>query len=372
MSESADAIVVGGGFYGVVIARHLAQAYGLRRVVILEQASALLTRASRVNQARVHCGYHYPRSFVTAYRSRVNLPRFSADWQDAVKRDFTKVYAIAREGSRVTANQFERFCQTIGAPLRTPAAEVQALFDSRRIERVFEVDEYAFDYSVLADWARRELDRLGVEVRYGAQVKAVSHDGQRLWLEAETEARQQSFSARMVFNCTYSGLNQLAGASVRTKLKHEITEMALVQMPEALAGLGVTVMDGPFFSAMPYPARGLHTLSHVRYTPHVHWQDEAGTHPYDVHQCYAKVSRFERMVRDSARLMPGLLQARWRDSLFEVKTVLTRSEGDDGRPILFEAHADLPGCYSVLGGKIDNVYDILARIDAEPAIRALT
>ena len=26
-------------------------------------------------------------------------------------------------------------------------------------------------------------------------------------------------------------------------------------------------MCGPFFSAMPFPARGLHTLSHVRYTP---------------------------------------------------------------------------------------------------------
>jgi len=26
---------------------------------------------------------------------------------------------------------------------------------------------------------------------------------------------------------------------------------------------------------------------------------------------------------------------------------------------------ELPGCYSVLGGKIDNVYDVLEKLDAE-------
>jgi hypothetical protein len=64
--------------------------------------------------------------------------------------------------------------------------------------------------------------------------------------------------------------------------------------------------------------------------------------------------------------MPALQGARPVDSLFEVKTVLVKNEGDDGRPILFEKHEALPGCYSVLGGKIDNIYDVLERLDAEP------
>jgi hypothetical protein len=32
---------------------------------------------------------------------------------------------------------------------------------------------------------------------------------------------------------------------------------------------------------------------------------------------------------------------------------------------LFEKHSELPGCYSVLGGKIDNIYDVLEKLDAE-------
>ena len=82
-------------------------------------------------------------------------------------------------------------------------------------------------------------------------------------------------------------------------------------------------------------------------------------------QSYDKVSRADRMVRDVARYLPALNEAKYVESLFEVKTVLAKNEADDGRPILFERHVDLPGAYSILGGKIDNIYDIIEKLDAE-------
>ena len=124
-------------------------------------------------------------------------------------------------------------------------------------------------------------------------------------------------------------------------------------------------MDGPFFSMMPFPPRGLHTLSHVRYTPHLSWTDRPGVDPYRKLAEYRRESRVERMVRDAARYMPAVLDARYVESMFEVKTVLVRNEGDDGRPILFERHPELPGCYSILGGKIDNIYDVLEKLEGE-------
>jgi glycine/D-amino acid oxidase-like deaminating enzyme len=171
---------------------------------------------------------------------------------------------------------------------------------------------------------------------------------------------------RLVFNCTYSGLNQLGGgfAGVRTGLKHEITEMALLDVPPALRELGVTVMDGPFYSLMPFPARSLHTLSHVRYTPHLDWVDQPGTDPYRRLEDYDGGTRVAWMLRDAARYMPLLSEATKVESAFEVKTVLVKNELDDGRPILFEADAELPGLFSVLGGKLDNIYDVLEELDA--------
>jgi glycine/D-amino acid oxidase-like deaminating enzyme len=364
-----DAIIIGGGFYGAAIAIYLARQRGLRRILLVERESTLLQRASYNNQARVHNGYHYPRSFTTAYRSRVNLPRFVQDWPQAVKQDFTKLYAIARRNSKVTTKQFERFCREIGAPIRPASAALLGLFEPRLIEGVFEVEEYAFDSTKLAAWARRELDECGVELRFESRVLSIARDAERhLKVVVNDRHGSSDVAGTYVFNCTYSGLNQFVGdfPGTQTRLKQEITEMALMQVPPALEGLGITVMDGPFFSMMPFPARGLHTLSHVRYTPHLHWNDAPDIDPYHKLGTYSRSTRVDRMVRDVARYLPSVGQARYADSLFEVKTVLVKNEGDDGRPILFEKHMELPGCYSVLGGKIDNIYDVLEKLDAEP------
>lgn len=364
-----DAIIIGGGFYGAAIAIYLAKQRGLEHIVLLERESALLTRASYNNQARVHNGYHYPRSFTTAYRSRINLPKFVRDWPEAVKQDFTKLYAIARRNSKVTAKQFERFCREIGARIQPAEPALRSLFEPRLIEDVFLVEEYAFDATKLASWAVRELEKCGVKIRFATHVTEISN-GPNNTLQVAVKpdlGADELLTSRYVFNCTYSGLNQFKGdfPGTQTGLKQEITEMALMQAPPALADLGITVMDGPFFSMMPFPARGLHTLSHVRYTPHLHWNDAQGIDPYQKLKDYESATRVDRMVRDVGRYLPAILDAKYVESLFEVKTILVKNEGDDGRPILFEKHLDLLGCYSVLGGKIDNIYDVLEKLDEE-------
>jgi glycine/D-amino acid oxidase-like deaminating enzyme len=368
-SGSADAVIIGGGFYGSAIAIYLAKVRGLHRVVLLEREPNLLGRASYNNQARVHNGYHYPRSFTTAFRSRINLPRFVRDWPQAVKHDFVKLYAIARRNSKVTAKQFERFCCEIGATIKPAEAGLMRLFEPRLIEDVFVVEEYAFDATRLADWAERELMEAGVEVHVSAGATAISRlpENRMAVTVLLATGDTASLDCRYVLNCAYSGLNQLCGdfPGTQTGLKQEVTELALMHAPEALRNVGITVMDGPFFSMMPFPARGLHTLSHVRYTPHFCWQDERGINPYRQLSEYDKATRVDRMIRDAGRYLPSLLDAKHIDSLFEVKTVLLKNEADDGRPILFERHAELPGCFSVLGGKIDNIYDVLEKLETE-------
>lgn len=370
-----DAIIIGGGFYGAAIAVYLVKERGLRHVVLIEKEARLLQRASHTNQARVHNGYHYPRSFTTAFRSRVNFPRFIQDWQHAISHDFTKLYAIARRNSKVTARQFEHFCHEIGASIKPAEPGLQKLFEPRLIEAVFEVQEYAFNTLRLADWARNELGSCGVNIRLSTRAVEIGRSGRNSLVVKIVDAagNADAIESSYVFNCTYSGLNQFHGDfhGTTTKMKHEITEMALMKMPGILNEIGVTVMDGPYFSMMPFPSRELHTLSHVRYTPHKSWSDALQVDPYAVLKNYEKSTRVDRMVRDAARYLPSISNAEYVESLFEVKTILVKNEGDDGRPILFEKHADLPGCFSILGGKIDNIYDVLEKLSTEEFVTGL-
>ena len=88
-----------------MLALHLRRDRG-ERVTLVEAGDDLLGRASYTNQARVHHGYHYPRSILTGLRSRVNFPRFVTDFRDCVTEELDAYYAIARQFSNVTAAQF--------------------------------------------------------------------------------------------------------------------------------------------------------------------------------------------------------------------------------------------------------------------------
>jgi glycine/D-amino acid oxidase-like deaminating enzyme len=359
--DSCDAAVIGGGFYGATLAARLARRLG--RVVLLERGGGLLTRASLANQARIHAGYHYPRSLMTALRSAVNFTRFARDYSECVVSSFTKIYAIARE-SKVTADQFVAVCGEIGALVREARPEHAALLAPWLTERIFETREFAFDASALARRSAADLERAGVEVRLQTAVSHVepSPDG-RVDVVLDSGAR---LTAAHVFCAAYAQTNTVLRRSglPLLPLKNECAEIALLRVPPVLERLGITIMDGPFFSVMPFPARQLHSIHHVRYSPHHGWHDlESWRDAYAHLESLSLPSRWPYMRVDASRWLPSLAQAEHVDSLFEVKTVLVQNEVDDGRPILFRPHHGLPNFSVVLGGKIDNIYDMLDALE---------
>lgn len=357
-----EQLLIGGGVFGATLAAHLARRGG--STVLLEAGPALLGRASTINQARIHVGYHYPRSFLTGVRSRLNAPRFIEEYRECVVDDFAHYYAIGRAFSNVTASQFRRFCERIGAPITPAPSKAVKLFNPDLVEAVFQVPEATFDAVRLAQRLGRDLAAAGVDVRLGTAGRSVARRADGV-LEVTLD-NGEILAARQVFNCTYSRLNEVHAASGLpiVPLKHELTEMALVESPAVLQHAGVTVMCGPFFSMLPYPPRGLHTLSHVRYTPHRSWQDAEATYrPGNWPMAARPASHFPHMVRDAARFLPLMRDCRQVDSLWEIKTVLPRSEIDDSRPILFSRDHGLPGFHCVIGSKVDNAYDMLEHAD---------
>lgn len=375
-----DAVIVGGGFFGCSLALHLH--HQGQRVIILEMEGDLLQRASYANQARVHAGYHYPRSLLTGIRSRINFPRFVQDFQDCIDDTFAKYYAIGRNFSKVTAVQFKRFCDRIGAYITPAPRHVKALFNPQHIEDVFLTHEYAFDAVKLKVKLLAALQEHQIDIRLNTEALAVSgatsggaalHSNNappcRLLVLARASTETYQIPAQNVYNCTYSRLNTLLVNShlPPIPLKHELTEIALVEPPPHLKQMGITVMCGPFFSIMPFPPRNLHSFSHVRYTPHGEWHARPNFVPdaYEILR-HPPESNYLRMLKDAQRYIPSLHECRYVDSLWEIKTVLPKSEVDDSRPILLKEDYGLPGLTCIMGGKVDNVYDVLSFYQPPP------
>lgn len=344
-----DVLVLGAGFYGCCIAASLAEKK--IKVALIEKEHHILRRASSINQARVHGGYHYPRSFMTATRSFVNYWRFLRDFKPAIRDEFKHIYAISRYGSKINAKQFYNLFKKLGAPLQKISSTVmKELFNLHLVEDAFLVEEALFDWSVLEKLLLEKLS--ASRVHLFLDHRAIHVEAYKEQLVVSTD--KADFLGSQVLSCLYAGLNAFQENShfSALPLKFEWVELACVKPVTSLEKFAVTLMDGPFFSLLPYPQNKLMTLSHVRYSPHRSWTE-------NISPIQSPASQFIYMQRDAARYMPILKELQYVTSLYEIKTILQRHEMDDGRPILMREEPMLKNFFTIMGSKLDNIYDAL-------------
>lgn len=109
-----DKIILGAGLYGLYAAERCGR-HG-QSVLVLEYDNEPFSRATYTNQARVHQGYHYPRSLHTALKSAHCFRRFNEDYGFCINRSFRQVYSIFSEMSWTNAKQFKDFCGAAKIP----------------------------------------------------------------------------------------------------------------------------------------------------------------------------------------------------------------------------------------------------------------
>jgi hypothetical protein len=355
--------IIGAGFFGVSVAIHLVETNPNLNVVIIESESQILSRASRKNQARVHRGYHYPRSFKTAYSSNINYERFCSDFYEAIswKKSF---YGIAKN-SLVNANQFQNVYKRIGAPIRELEGNALSLFNFDYLQKVYEVKESFFNFEVLKLLQGQKIAHLGIDLRLESEVIEVTPEKSKILINVIESGVPKQIEVDFVFNCTYTMLNQFHN-SYEDKLEfiHELTEVALIEPPEQVKELGITIMDGPFFSTLPFPSRNCHSLTHVTFTPHSTIEESY------LKTVYKKIgpgdfkSKFDWMIAGAKKYVPIMSQSSYLESNFEIKSTLRSSLSSDSRPI-FINKVKGANIYNVFGAKLDNVYDVFKYIDQQ-------
>lgn len=372
-SEHYDFVIIGGGIFGVYAALYLARRR--HKVCLIEKERELLKKASIVNQARLHSGYHYPRSVATAIMSNDNKERFTADHRDFINFTFEQYYAIDRYGSFTDANQFARFSEFIGIPCKEVA--YHPLFNHNRMEALFLTEEYSFDPILIAEYYRQKiLSEKGVTIKMETQVLGVE-ENQGQWVlqlrQLDRPGALQTITASQAVNATYSGsnaVNRQFGAP-DIELMHEISEMVFVTSP-AVSQVGLTIMDGPFASLMPYGLSGLLSLSSVAYTHHKVSFDNLPTfdcqaeHP-DCRPEFTSIcnycahkpkSNYRKMLDQIRQYFNPEIDFSYFSSYYTIKSKLKASHIDDGRPTEISLLRENPRFYCIFAGKINSIYEI--------------
>jgi len=364
-----DKIILGAGLYGLYAA--VSSGKKGESVLVLEKDAKPFSRATTINQARVHMGYHYPRSLSTALRSAGYFERFINDYSSCIVGEFEKIYATSSSFSWTGAEEFRRFCRA--ANIMCDDVSPDKYFNPGMCSGAFITTEYAYDANKLLAQLQSELDKLPkVEIRFNAAADTIEKTENSFLVKTITG---DVFETPYLLNATYASVNE-----IMTKLdyepfniKYELCELILCNVSEALKSKGITVMDGPFFSIMPFGNTGMHSLTSVTFTPHISSYDKLPTFncqafssgkcsPENLDNCddcFAKPKTAWAPMNQLARkYLKEEFGFNYQRSLFSMKPILKASEIDDSRPTLVRVLSKEPTFVSVLSGKINTVYDL--------------
>lgn len=363
-----DYVIFGAGIYGLYAA-HLLGKRDLK-VAVIEYDDKPLQRASYINQARVHNGYHYPRSVSTAIKSAHYYERFVRDFSFAINDRFKKVYAISAHDSLTNAEQFLNFCNHVDIP----AEEInsKAYFNPGTVEAAFETVEYSYDANLIRNWY---IEKLG-------QFKNVSLDYKKELVnlqKGDTEFVLQfidgsKYITTNILNATYASINQILKKFdfEMFRTKYEICEVIMTEVTDNIKNVGITVMDGPFFSLMPFGESGYHSLTSVGHTPHEssfsslpefscqQYTDNCSSNQlFNCNICSARpFTAWTRMHQLSKKYLIPEIEVTYKKSLFAVKALISASELDDSRPTVIKEFSETPRFLSVFSGKFNTIYDL--------------
>lgn len=369
MKQKYDKIIIGAGLYGLYSALFCGKKG--QSVLVLECDPTPFRRATYINQARVHQGYHYPRSISTAMKSAGYFEKFNRDFAFCVNQEFNKVYATSAKYSWSSGVQFKKFCKAANIPCEE--LPPQKFFKDGMCDGVFLTREYTYDAMLLKDYYLQQLSTLNnVTISYGVNITSIERDADSYVVHT---GQSQSFSTGFLLNATYAGTNQILEMLGYEKfgIKYELCEIILCEVNDALREYGFTVMDGPFFSIMPFGKTGLHSLTSVTFTPHTvsydalpsfACQEKSGgycsvRHLGNCNDCPAKPkTAFPYMANLARKYLKDEYGFTYEKSLFSMKPILMSSEIDDSRPTVIRVYSKNPTCVGVLSGKINTVYDL--------------
>ena len=177
---------------------------------------------------------------------------------------------------------------------------------------------------------------------------------------------------KLVINTSYASVNQVNELFDLPKynIKYELCEVEIGKTHDKLKNIAITVMDGPFFSIMPFGKTNTHSLTSVNHTPHETCYKELpefecqkrseicnNLHLDNCNNCkYKPETKIEEMLSVYNKYLKEEYEFQYEKSLFAVKPILLSSEDDDSRPTIITKHREAPTFISCLSGKFNTMY----------------
>jgi len=361
--------IVGAGLFGSILAIEMSKQGN--QVDLLEAKSDIHLGATSVNQARLHTGMHYPRSIETGTQSFRDYRPFISRFSSAV-REIEQHYAISSRKSKTSPNDFIAHAESLG--IKYSLVPVTKFLKSEVAEILLKVPEATFDYRIMKDLVKKEIsESANLRLHLSTSVNLLTENTQ-----VKVETSRGTFEYDKVIIATYTQNNKLC-RSIDIELplySKQLCEVAIARIPK-LQNVGLTIMDGPFWSTMPFGMSNFHTLTNVILTPHFESHDDLLTCQrrhgicgekflFECNSCTFKPkSNFDGMKRIFEDDTNGRFPMEYVKSLFTVKSIPREVEQDSSNRPTEIYYSKSGNVAAVFSGKIASAIHQSAEILTE-------
>lgn len=375
-------LVIGAGIYGLHVAELLKRNKIKHQVVAKEmyldyeeqfygRANEKISMASIANQARVHLGYHYPRSMETVDSCLKNFNKFTNEFKEELIEPDTwnHLYGLADDKENKTdLKNWNKLKTKINGLFKEKDLPEDIKF--KNLQDLVNTNEKAVDtFRMMERKTYNYLKSKNGETQSIIldEIESTLKCGQYYYFKLKSN--NQLYKARYIFNCTYSGLKEIEkifDQETDLDVKYQLCELALfastIAEEDGLNGNALTVMDGPFASIMPFCYRNsinsklisTWSLTSVCHTPHLTSLDFD-----EINQAYRKsiTSKRAGMIETISKFTGDIdFDTKYKRSIYTIKTI-SNKVNDDGRCV--EIHHNYDNTFfSILSGKLSAIYEL--------------
>lgn len=364
--------IIGAGIFGVVSALEISQKF---EVTLFDYNYDILQGASFINQARVHRGYHYPRSDETTVQCINNYSEFESYFSASIIKDFKQYYCIAKNGSKISSSEYLDFLNKHNLNYQIVNLS-DSILNNSNIDLTLLVEEFAFDGESIRETLKKKVNDSNIRLVLNTRITNGEYlNGQFNVYYCDNESYESCENFDFVINATYSninGINQRFGLN-NINLSHQITEMVIVDAAE-YSSIGITIMDGNFMSIMPFNRSGLSSISNVLLTPHetsnnalpifkCNLSKEVDCEPSNLSFCNTcslkPQSNYLKIISFTKNFLMFTDKIKYIKSMFTIKSIIINA--NDGRQSIVFID-DNPNFISILAGKVDTVFAIAREV----------
>ncbi len=335
--------VIGGGFYGIMASLEAAKTEHVNQVFLFEKDRSLFNAAGKYNQARLHLGFHYPRSPETIQQSKSGFSLYSERFP-AVTKSINKNIYLIREDGRIGINEYLNVMRKnklnfIPFKMSESAFKYKA---NNCAYQAIQVEEKYIDIVKLNKNLSAELDELGINVKLNHEVINIDTYKGKITF---SEGKEEIFD--LIINCTYTdpfnGFN-----NIQYPLKFEFCTLLLISSEE-IKEQAITIMDGEFVSIYPWLSN-LHSVSSVKYTPSIKSNNLFELKKLIEKRTFKESKKTSNLIEQD---MKSFLDFNY-TLVGDFSTIKVKLKNDEGDQRIVKTFSE-GKCITVLQGKLDAV-----------------